>query len=153
MFEVALAAVSTVVKPIRSLGDTSESLDDVEEQTTLSDVIAPSEIAHQLTGGWDVQFEITQGQSGSLNQVATITHNQLPTEYRLEPTDTFDPNGEMALTRRQSPSSGRDVLNTTETLGDAITLLSQRLRATTVPSPVEQPHAAEPATPTTAPSL
>ncbi|CDK38205.1 hypothetical protein [Halorubrum sp. AJ67] len=153
MFEIALAAVSTVVKPIRSLGDSSESLDDVEERTTLRDVITPSEIAHQFEGGWDVTFEITQGRSGSLNQVATITHNQLPTEYRLEPTDTFDPNGEVAVTRRQSPSSGRDVLNTTETLGDAITLLSQRLRATTVPSPVEQPQAAEPATPTTAPSL
>lgn len=153
MFEAINTVISTITKPIRSLGDAPEPLDDVEEQTTISDVVRPSEIAHQLTGGWDVQFEITQGRQGELNQVATITHNQLPTEYRLEPTDTFNPNENVTLTRRLTPSSGRDVLNTADTLGDAITLLSQRLRATTVPSAAEQSQPAETVAPTTAPSL
>lgn len=153
MFAAITAVVSTVAKPVRSIGNPSESLDDVEEQTTISDVTTPAEIAHQLAGGWNVQFEVTQNRRGRLNQVATITHNQLPTEYRLEPTNAFDPEGEVTITRRQSRSSGRDKLNTVDTLAGAINLLNQRLQATVIPSPTKQPESTETAAPATAPGL
>jgi hypothetical protein len=96
-------------------------LEDVETETTLSDVVDIYQLSDTLSGHWTANFSLLQSFSDGLDEAIVITHRSLPTELTIVPTDFLNPTGETEVhLDGPSPTESRKHVATFDTLREAV---------------------------------
>ena len=128
MIALVAAALDTVTAG-QTTADVDEfDLDEVEEETTLSDVVNIHKVTTSLGAGWSANFELVQAIHGELDEAIVITHRALPTKITVVPTDFLSPTGETEVYLRPSPFDTRTKVGTVDSVEQALTQVEQRTR-------------------------
>ncbi|MEA1931275.1 MAG: hypothetical protein U9O06_06980 [Euryarchaeota archaeon] len=97
-----------------------DSLDEVQEVTTIGDRIESQEIGSRLPDGWSVDREIVQFRGESLAEVLRLTNRSDGYRITLKPTDMTAPTGRIRIYTRPSPFKSREYRQTADSLSAAI---------------------------------
>lgn len=126
-----VAAAINAVSARQTTSDDDFDLAEVEEETTLSDVVNIHEVTMSLDEGWSANFEIVQAIHSELDEAIVITHRALPAKITVVPTDFLNPTGETEVYHRPSPFGERRKLGTVDSVEQALAQVEQRTRVLT----------------------
>lgn len=124
-----IALIATAINAVSDSSDTETTdaaedavaLEDVETETTLSDVVDIHQLSNGLSGHWTANFSLLQSFSDGLDEAIVISHRSLPTELTVVPTDFLNPAGETEVhLDGPSPTETRKHVDTFDTLSEAV---------------------------------